>query len=43
MTSEERIEQIFDISGVGYEVVAEENALSEKEYGGSYSVVGIHC
>ena len=39
MTSEERIEQIFDISGVGYEVVAEENALSEKVYGGSYSVV----
>ena len=39
MTSEERIEQIFEISGVEYTIVEETNELDEKEYGGYYSVV----
>ena len=37
--SEELIEQIFDISDIKYKIIEETNALSNKEYGGSYSVV----
>ena len=37
--SEELIEQIFDISDIKYKIIEESNTLSDKEYGGSYSVV----
>ena len=37
--SEELIEQIFDISEIKYKIIEESNSLSDKEYGGSYSVV----
>ena len=39
MTSEEMIDQIFDIKDIEYTIVEEHNKLSNEEYSGYYTVV----